>query len=200
MVGSTPQRCSSTGWPAYRDTRARVGLGDGQQRDFVQRFEQFGRNPAHLLVGAWKGDALAAFMAVAAVDGWVEIQGSFSSNEHLSACPNDGLAHFVLDRFLCRSGFDLVSYGLSSIQVESGRDGLHRYKSKVGFEAIPVHRAFAVHPALKPLANRLSLWGVKRILDRRPAARRVRKAYGVLSEILGAGANHTQESRPVSQS
>jgi hypothetical protein len=183
----------ANGWAAYRDTRGRVGLADGTQRDFTNRFEDFCRNPAHQILGAWNGCRLVAFMALVVVDEWVEIQGSFSTDDNLSSCPNDGLAHFVLDRFLVRGGFDLVSYGLSSIQLDSGREGLHRYKCKIGFESVPVHRAFVMHPALRPFANRLTLWGVKSILRHRPTARRMRKACGVLSEILGVGSHGTME-------
>ena len=172
------------GLPAYRDTRTRVGLSDGTWDDFKSRFEMFSRNPSHYVFGAWNQNLLVAFMTLVVVDDWVEIEGVFSMNAHLGLCPNDGLVHHVLEHFLIRRGFQLVSYGLSSIQENGNGAGLHAYKQKVGFEARPVHRAFAFHPLLRPFANPLTLWSIKMALLLRPGARRLRKAMGVLSHLV----------------
>jgi hypothetical protein len=175
----------SNGWAAYKDTRERVGLADGTRARFAERFGDFCRNQGHRVFGAWHGSQLLAFMTVAVVDDWVEIEGSFSSNADLGLCPNDGLAHHVLERFLIQGQSQLVSYGTSSIQIDGNRHGLHIYKQKVGFLAEPVHRAFAIHPLLRPLANRLTFAGLRQLLRLRPKSRLVRKSYGALAQILG---------------
>jgi hypothetical protein len=174
----------ANGLEAYRDTRTRVGLSDGSWTDFQDRFETFSRNPAHHAFGAWKENLLAAFMTIVVVDDWVEIQGSFSTNAHLPLCPNDGLVNYVLDHFLVRRGFQLVSYGLSSIQRDSDTAGLHSYKKKVGFESQPVHRVFTFHPLIRPFVNRFTLWSINTTLLLAPGARRLKKASGIFTHML----------------
>jgi hypothetical protein len=175
------------GWQAYSDTRGRVGLSDGTQKQFTRRFTAFCQNRAHRVFGAWKGNVLLAFVTLIEVDDWLEIYGSFSANADLGLCPNDGLANHVLESFLIRGGTQVVSYGTSSIQLDGTRQGLHVYKKKVGFEAIPVHRAFVVHPLFRPFANHLSLWALQRVLRVSPKMRGLKKACGALAQILGEG-------------
>lgn len=172
------------GLVAYSDTRARVGLSDGSLAHFRKRFEAFSSYPGHYVVGAWKGETLAAFVTLIVIDDWVEIEGSFSANAELDQRPNNGLAHYVLDHFLVKQGVETVSYGISSIQESGQKSGLHSYKIRIGFEAKPVHRAFIVHPTLRPLANRITLWSMKTALRLKPGDRRLLKAIGVINYLL----------------
>ena len=82
------------GLKAFKETRSRVGLSDGNEKSFLSRFTQFGTNPAHRAVAAWLGDEIIAFMSLIVVDDFVIIQGSFSDNEHRNLCPNNLLANF----------------------------------------------------------------------------------------------------------
>ena len=102
----------------------------------------------------------------------------------LNLRPNDALFFYALSHYMTERACRVVSYGLSSIQAESNRTGLHTFKTKVGFEARPVHRAFALHPLLRPFANRLTLWGVNTALRFMPRDRHLKKAGGVLTYIL----------------
>jgi len=172
------------GLSAYSDTRIRVGLTDGTPDRFKKRFGAFSKNPAHHVLGAWKDDKLAAFMTLVTVDDWVEIEGCFSTNEHRGFCPNDGLGNYVLEHFLAQQKARIVSYGLSSVQEGSGHDGLHAYKTKVGFEAIPVHRAFVFHPFVRPFVNRLTYRGVRLIQSLLPGVRRINKLGGILANAF----------------
>ena len=118
------------------------------------------------------------------MEDWAEL-GCFSRDALLRHRPNDTLMYTVLSRYLVERRFRLVSYGLSSIQSESNAAGLHRFKTKVGFEARPVHRAFVPHPLLRPLVNRSTLLGVNTALRLRSGHRRLKKASGVLARMLG---------------
>jgi hypothetical protein len=169
------------GFSAYQETRERVGLSDGTPEQFQKRFASFCKNPAHKVFGAWNGDILVAFVTLIVVADWVELPGSFSTNAHKHLRPNDGLLNYVLDEFLVRRGFRIVSYGLSSVQEDADLDGLHVFKKKVGFQARAVHRAFVLHPLLRPFASRLTLWGTKTALRLFPDGRWLRKASGVLA-------------------
>lgn len=174
------------GLMAYSDTRARVGLSDGSITNFRQRFEAFSSVPGHYVAGAWKGESLVAFMTLMVIDDWVAIEGSFSVSAELDQRPNNGLAHYVLDNFLVKQGFKTVCYGSSSIQESSQKSGLHAYKTRIGFEAKPVHRAFIVHPILRPLVNKITLWSLRTALRFNPADRRLLKAIGVVNYILSS--------------
>lgn len=172
------------GFTAFSETRTRVGLPDGTVEQFQSRFHQFSLNPFHCAVGAWQDDSLVAFMTLVVVDDWVEIEGSFSADNSRTSCPNDGLAHFVLSHFLIKRRFNTVSYGLSSIQDAQQTIGLHSYKKKVGFDAKPVHRAFVLHPLLRPFANPLILRGARMVTKMLPQNRMIKKASGVLVTLL----------------
>lgn len=172
------------GFTAFSETRTRVGLSDGTIAHFQDRFHRFSLNPFHCAVGAWKDDALVAFMSLSIVDDWVEIEGSFSQDGSRTLCPNDGLVHFVLNHFLVKRQLNTVSYGLSSIQDAHQAEGLHTYKKKVGFEPQPVHRAFILHPLLRLFANPLTLWGVKLLSKVLPQNRLMNKANGMLMTLV----------------
>jgi hypothetical protein len=145
------------------------------------------QNPGHHVLGAWRVGTLIAFFTVTAVDDWVEV-GGHSQHEGLQWRPNNGLMHCVLDYYLSCGRVRVVSYGLSSIQEGTNASGLHDFKLRVGFEAVPVHRAFSVHPYLKPLANPLSLKVATGLLTALPDNRWLRKACGALKFIVGSQA------------
>lgn len=168
----------------FCDTRTRVGLSDGTPEKFRRRFEAETHNPAHRVVGAWKDDALVAFISLMVVDDWVSI-APYAATEHLKSCPNNGLIHFTLDYLLTQHKYHIVNYGLSSIQEVSKADGLHRFKNRVGFEACPIHRAFVFHPLLRPLANPVTLWAMRACVRVWPDSRVLRKTAGLLATYLG---------------
>ena len=170
------------GLQAFCDTRTRTGVSDGTPEGFHQYFEH--DLPEQVYLGAWKGDQLAAFLTIREVDDWAEL-GCFSMNALLQYRPNDTLMYTALAHYLVKRRFRLVSYGLSSVQAESSAAGLHRFKTKIGFEARPVHRAFVPHPLLRPFANKAVHRGVNAALRLKPGDRRLKKAGGVLAYILG---------------
>lgn len=172
------------GAQAFCDTRRRVGLSDGTLEEFQKRFTTQ-RLPEVAILGAWKDNQLAGFLSITQVDDWVDITGNFSMDDLREYRPSDTLVYSALSHYLVERKCRLVTYTMSSIEADSNAAGLHRYKKKVGFEARPVHRAFVPHPLLRPLANRLTLWGVNRALRFMPGDLRLKKASGVLASMLG---------------
>ncbi len=73
--------------------------------------------------------------------------------------------------------------GLSTLTDSNA--GLHIFKKKVGYEARPVYRAFALHPLLRPLANRFTLWSLNTALRLKPEDRHLKKAGNALACMLG---------------
>ena len=90
-----------------------------------------------------------------------------------------------LPDYLVIKRYDLVSYGLSSVQAVSTAAGLHEFKTKVGFEAIPVHRAFVAHPLLRLFVNSVAQRCVSSMLMLTPGSRLLKKCEGTLSTMLG---------------
>lgn len=171
------------GLKAFADTRSRVGLSDGDKKNFTSRFGHLSKIPGNKAVAAWFGNEIAAFMSLIVLDKFVIIQGSFSTNDHKKYCPNNGLSDFVLNYFLIENNYDIVCYGLSSIQEDPGNEGLHKYKIRVGFEAIPVQRIFLLNPNYKPLKGILK-FSLHLLLKIFPRNRTIRKASGLFNYLI----------------
>jgi hypothetical protein len=162
---------------AYCDTLARTGLSAEHRETFKIAF---GRpRPDRRYVGAMRGNQLAAFLVVTEVDDWVSI-GGYSANEFLPLRPNNGVIYYAVHHYLIERRFRVVDYGLSSIQADSKAAGLHNFKLKMGFESVPVHRAFVVNPLLRPFANSVSWRLVNRMLKFSPQHPMLKKAEGAL--------------------
>jgi hypothetical protein len=164
----------------FCDSRIRNGLSDGTPEMFRHHFQSHADSRAYKVLGAWKDNVLVAFMSLTIVEDWVAI-AAFASTEYLRLCPNNGLVHFAMDYFLTERKFRLINYGVSSIQETSKSDSLHRFKCRVGFEAVPIYRAFVFHPILRPMMNSVTLWGLRRCLSLWPSNRILRKATGLLA-------------------
>jgi hypothetical protein len=171
------------GFPAFRDSRARNSLADGTHEIFQLKFARWFQNPANGVLGAWHDGDLVAYFTTTAVDDWVEIGGQSTSAGRIFN-PNNGLVHYLLNEFLVNRKFRVVSYGLSSIQESSNATGLHQFKVKVGFEAIPVRRVFVPHPLLRPFVNQLSLAVGHRAARYFPGNRALKKGCGVLARLV----------------
>jgi hypothetical protein len=178
------------GLQAFCDTRRRAGLSDGTPDEFRRRFIFRVTCGGHAFFGAWRDGQLAAFLSITEVDDWAEIEGSFSLDAFLNLTPNDALVSAALFHYLTKQKCRMVSYGLSSIQAKSNEVGLHVFKSKVGFEATPVHRVFEVHPLIRPFISKATLWTFKQALNLVPRHRRLKKVEGMLACMLGENHSH----------
>jgi hypothetical protein len=165
------------GAQAYCDTLARIGLSGETPRKFEDLFNRY--RPDRRYIGAIKENRLAAFLLLTVVDDWISIAG-FSATDFLPLCPNNALIFHVVHEYLANRKFRLVTYGLSSIQAVSNEAGLERFKKNMGFQTVPVHRAFVVNPLLRPLANRVSWRVVNFLLQLSPQQTLLKKAEGAL--------------------
>jgi hypothetical protein len=181
----TAEQLAAHGAQAFRDTLRRNGLRDLTPDEFRRQTILRPKYPGHVFFGAWKDDNLAAYLSIIEVEDWAEIRSSVSADAFLRFTPNDALLYSALSYYLVEKKCRIVTIGSSSIQSESNRDGLHAFKTKVGFEARPVHRAFVLHPFLRPLVNRLTLFGVNTALRLRPGDLRLKRLGGTLACMLG---------------
>jgi hypothetical protein len=182
----TPDELLTYGATAFVDTRRRVGVSDGTTEEFAKRFGWRSQCPGHVFLGAWRDEQLAAFLSLIEVEDWVEIESCYSMDALLPWRPNDTLMYSVLFHYLREREYRLVCYGVSSIQAENNAVGLYAFKRKVGFDAPLVHRAFVLHPLLRPFANRVTLWGMNTALRVWPHGRLLKKAEGMLAYMWGA--------------
>lgn len=179
---------SAHGFKAYADTRQRHNLSDGTREAFEKIIDECKGNPAFKALAAVKPgyDDVYGFLKLLEVEDWVEITSSYSMTEHLSLCPNNGLFNYALEYYLADGSINTVSYGVSSIQKESKKEGLHNFKMRIGFDAKPIKRKFIINPSYKFLFNKVS-YGFSRILLKIfPSSRKLKKIEGVMSLITAA--------------
>jgi hypothetical protein len=170
------------GKAAYCDTLARIGLSVEHREAFEVAFSHPRADTLYL--GALRKGQLAAFLLITHVDDWVSI-GGYSASKFLPLRPNNALIFFATHHYLVERKLRVVDYGLSSIQAVSNADGLHKFKLKMGFESVPVHRAFIFNPLLRPFINRASWTMVNGLLKLSPHHPILKKAEGALRIALG---------------
>lgn len=126
----------------------------------------------------------ASWMSLLLVDDWVVIEAVRSETSMLGLCPNNILLYEVTRRLLVEEKRAYISYGLSSLQVQANGLSMHKYKTRMGYEAIPMHRHFVVRPIAWPsMATRVGSWGLELASRMMPAKENLRKIAGV-SRIL----------------
>lgn len=174
------------GLTSYSDTRARNGLSDGTAAAFRRHLDSV-RLPETRFVGAWHDGKVVAYLRVNRVADYIEMQ-PYSSNEGLPLRPNDTLIYSALAEYLADDSVRVVSYGLSSVQLDETDDGLHRFKLKVGFHPTPIRREFVPNPrwALLVRPARLGIGLVRKAL---PGNVLLRKAEGALVVLTGGAAS-----------
>jgi hypothetical protein len=126
---------------------------------------------------------VSAFLVYNLLRSGIEIYGYYSSSEYLSMFPNNGLLHVIQSNYLATKAVDVISYGYSSIQDGTKSDGLHNFKQRVGFSAIPIKRVFLINPKYQFIKN----LGLEHILGLTlklfPKNRQLKKAKGILKNI-----------------
>lgn len=173
------------GYAAYRDTRSRNDLSDYKRLDFqnlIERTETLSANKNLAVISKETGD-VAGFLIYNWVGRYIEIFGVFSVNEYLSDCPNNGMFHYMQEKYLTGKKVDIISYGYSSIQNKSSKDGLHKFKLRVGFKATPIRRYFLINPRYRFLNSNLFRSIVVILLKIFPSNRKLNKISGMLKLI-----------------
>lgn len=145
------------GEQAFADTWRRHGWENVSSVDFKKCLSRPATHGGNRFFGAWRDGELLAFAGLIEADDWVEVRVRFSTDASLRLRPNDALLFYILNHYLVERGFRLVSAGTSSIDPTANTPGLHRFKVKLGFRAVPVRRLFCFHPLLRVFVCRVSL-------------------------------------------
>jgi len=172
----------TNGIQAYCDTRNRVGLNDGTEFHFQNKFSRFNEFKTYKIWGAFFDGKLIAYALVNEMECWAELS-IYSLTNYLKQHPNDYLVFFILNHYLVERQFEFLNYGLSSIQLNSNKDGLHQFKVKFLFYPIPVHRIFYIRKNFKFLKNNFIKKSLRLVVKLNPQNRWLKKLEGVL-ELL----------------
>jgi uncharacterized protein (UPF0248 family) len=170
------------GMLAFKDTRTRVGLNDGTEAHFKDKFLGLKELKTYKIWGAFLGEIVIAYIIANEAECWAELS-LYSATDYLNYRPNDYLMFYILNYYLVERKFVFVSYGLSSIQFDSNKDGLHRFKLKIGFNPIPVHRVFIIRKSLFFLKSKTFKIIFRILIKIYKSNRRFKKIEGVL-ELL----------------
>jgi hypothetical protein len=177
-----PAEILEIGLQCYTDTRKRIGLDDGTEKHFIDRFNTHHQRKNITYIGAFTGNELASFASLMLYKDLVEIESIFGRNDFLPNRPNDLLIYSILNQALNIEKLNYVSYGFASIQENNNEEGLHQFKLKCGFEAIPVKRIFLFQPKYRLLFGRFTKFVVKLLLKLFKKNTLLRKLNGILNQ------------------
>jgi len=167
------------GFAAQTDTFARHGCISSTRKQLERMVEEHRRLPFFEVWGAWDGDDLAAWLQVVKIDNWAMINLVRSCTKSLRLCPNNALLYAATRRALVEEKREYVTYGLSSSQVDVNQLSMHKYKIRMGYEALPRHRVFVAHPLLRPL---LTPWATSWMWEK---AAVLMPKFAILHKIAG---------------
>jgi len=172
------------GFRAHADTNDRHGYAPPADDEVERMARQWRRSPCHEVWGAWADNALAAWMVVVRIDDWSWITVVRSCTDALRLCPNNALLYKITRQLLVHEKRQYVTYGLSSIQVKVAELSMHKYKVRMGYQAIPMHRRFVLYPPLRPfIQSRIGSTALEKLAGILPQSANLRKLAG-MSRLL----------------
>lgn len=175
------------GMQAQNDTMLRHGYRPYSKNQYFAMIGPFRHSPFHQIWGAWRGTDLAAWQIVVSLENHAIIKMCRSMTSHLKWCPNNAVLYEATRQLCEKKAVAYLSYGLSSIQPNTDELAMHRYKTRMGFDAIPCYRTFFLRRPAKQLLTvgyYSGLWNLTgKIL---PRSESLRKILG-LSQFLTRG-------------
>jgi hypothetical protein len=170
------------GMQAYSDTLARFGLPQPTLQIFERQIVRM--RAVNRYIGALKDGRLEAFLAVTETNEWATMGINYSADEALPLRPNNGLLYYAVHHYLAKKKLELVDHGWSNFPITPKVETLHRFKVKMGFEALPIQRVFLVSPLLEPFVNE-AFWKLARgLLTISPHSRMLQKVEVALRVAL----------------
>lgn len=176
------EQLEEQGYKAYNDTRSRNNLSDNTTEHFKKFVQQCRSLHVNYCLAATDIETgmLGGYLVMTIVEDWIEVTGAFSDTDHLNNCPNNGLFHHLQDAYLKTGKVKMISYGYSSVQKGSSIDGLHHFKQRIGFDAVPIKRVFLLKPSLRFIFNPVTGVLVSLMLKLFPKNRPLNKIDGIM--------------------
>ena len=184
---------AAKGFAAHAETAERHGYAAAEPRWLEEMVARQRGIPFYEIWGAWLQADLAAWMTIIKIDDWALVDVARSCTAALKGCPNNAILYEASRRVLAEEKRKYVTYGLSSIQVDVNERSMHRYKTRMGYEAHPVCRVFESKGLLRPALRSALLSRVWEGLAKRfPGSANLKKVAG-MSRILSG-----REENPLS--
>jgi len=150
---SLSEEVEALAYPIYVDNIRRVGLMNSRKR-ILRRWQTW----AAAIRGsqcvdfwtAWNETTLLAFMVAVRTPWGTQFVLHRSAQSSLPLYPNNAL-YYQATKDAFDSGSPIVSTGLSAFAREG--DGLHEFKIRMGFEAVPLREKFAWCAFLRPFES-----------------------------------------------
>ena len=185
----TLDELADKGFVAYADTDVRHGRVAGSRENFRRMVEKYRGWPLFEVWGAWQENELAAWTIICKIDNWACFIKNCSCTDKLDLVPNNVLHYAITRRSLVEEKKDSISCGVSSIYGGT-RLGMHNFKTRMGYEAIPVHRVFVLCPLLRHMAaSTIISWIVEKVSGAMPQFAMLQKASGMLRVLSGREKN-----------
>jgi hypothetical protein len=181
----TGAELAESGRYAFLETLTRQGrLGRGSVRRWHRLLAAADRQPGVEIWGAWRDDALAAYLITFLVDDVCELYQGRSRDEFLRDYPNNALVFMVVEEMLVRRRLRQVTYGIESLERV---DGVDAFKLGLGFDRRPIAQRIVFHPLLRrALGSPLLRHAIAVLATRRTTTTFWRKAHGLLAFAGGA--------------
>ncbi len=195
----TPDELRQQGLDLNRDTLARqnrISIEFGEKAGWYQFVDAVEAcKPFVSATGAFVEGKLAAYIIGCKDGGWMHLLYQYSRASLLPLHPNHALAYSVVAQALEDPTIEMVSNGPKVLFQE---DGLHQFKTRLGYEVEPMEVAIQLHPWVSPmLVNRTALnaasalsqhlpehAGVSRSMQILEAAYRTKMACGFPASVV----------------
>ncbi len=170
---------AASGYAALAETDRRHGYKDPPPENFEQFVSLRRGTPFYEVWGSWLGNDLISWLVLMKIDEWALFEASPSRDAAMALYASNALRYEALVSLLVNEKRRQVLTGLSSINPNTDPRLIYKYNTRMGFEAVPFRRVFALHPLLSPLLNsRATAWLWTKISRALPQ-------YSVLSKIGG---------------
>jgi len=197
-----PDELLALGLEVNLDAMARQGRFEpefGEPARWKRFVSAVRRCPEVSVLGAFVDGRLASYHVNCRDGDWLHLLYKMNRTEDLARNAAVVLDFWELSRAAEDPGLRGAECGHASIV--GGFDGLHFYKTQMGFEPVPARLAIRLHPALQPLvANRFTAGVATALWKLRPAHRGLERAARMLqcaqvSAQGGGGPNHDAGER-----
>jgi hypothetical protein len=182
-----PEELLTQGLLCNRDTLLRQGRRNSEFSD-PKRWRRFVESAwkvsAIEVTGAFVDGQLAAYQVGCLDDGCWNIAYAFSRSALLEHRPNHALMYSTLEQILRRPEVDSVCAGPKTVLIE---DGLHDFKTRMGFNLEPHQVVIRFHPALEgTLASGAMLKVMRLLRKQRPSSTQILRTEAFLSAARAA--------------
>jgi hypothetical protein len=151
------------------ETMGRQGRFDpefGERKQWERLVDAIDAVPAMAAVGAFIDGRLAAYVVTCREDGWLHLVHKMSRVADLENCPNHVLDYSITLEAVADPAINAITMGWQSMLP---MDGLHDYKTRLGYELEPHNCVIQLHPALsRVLGSSLATRAASKLQQWRP--------------------------------